>query len=80
MYTIGDLAKEFKLSRSTLLYYDKIGLLTPSKRTEADYRLYSEAEFVRMSKIALYKKAGLSLDEIAEILNSKEDHLSKILE
>ena len=80
MYTIGKLVKKFNLSRSTLLYYDRIGLLKPSDRTESDYRIYSEQDFNRMSKIALYKKAGLSLDEIAEILDSADDQLSNILE
>lgn len=80
MHTVGDLTKEFNLSRSTLLYYHKIGLLTPSGRTKSDYRLYSEQDFKRMSKIALYKKAGLSLDAIAEILDSPGDSLSNILE
>ncbi|MEM7119135.1 MAG: MerR family transcriptional regulator [Chloroflexota bacterium] len=80
MYTIGKLVKEFELSRSTLLYYDRIGLLKPSARTEADYRVYSEQDFNRMSKIALYKKAGLSLEAIAEILDSADDRLSNILE
>ena len=80
MYTIGKLVKAFNLSRSTLLYYDRIGLLKPSARTESDYRVYSEQDFNRMSKIALYKKAGLSLEAIAEILDSADDHLSNILE
>ena len=73
MYTIGNLVKEFQLSRSTLLYYDKIGLLKPSQRTESDYRLYSEQDFNRMSKIAMYKKAGLSLEAIAEWLRDYGD-------
>ncbi len=36
MYTIKHLYKEFHLSRSTLLYYDSIGLLKPSERSESD--------------------------------------------
>ena len=80
MYTIGELGKKFKLSRSTLLYYDKIGLLRPSQRTESDYRLYSQDDFDRMSKIALYKKAGLPLKAIGEILDDSENQLSNILE
>lgn len=80
MYTIGKLVKVFNLSRSTLLYYDKIGLLKPSTRTESDYRVYSEQDFNRMTKIAMYKKAGLSLEAIAEILDSADDQISNILE
>jgi DNA-binding transcriptional MerR regulator len=80
MYTIGQLVNQFDISRSTLLYYDKIGLLQPTARTEANYRLYSEADRKRMSQIALYKEAGLSLESIAEILDSAGDRLSKLLE
>jgi hypothetical protein len=41
MLTIGRLAERFGLSRSTLLYYDSIELLSPSARSDANYRLYS---------------------------------------
>jgi DNA-binding transcriptional MerR regulator len=80
MYTIGDLVKQFGLSRSTLLYYHKIGLLEPSGRTASGYRLYAQPEVDRMAKIALYKEAGLSLEAITEILESSHDQLSTILE
>ena len=39
MQTISQAAKKFKLSRSTLLYYDRIGLLRPTERTAAGYRI-----------------------------------------
>jgi len=80
MYTIGDLVKEFKISRSTLLYYHKIGLLVPTERTTSNYRLYSQKDYDRMLKIGLYKKAGLSLDDIADLLDSSKGQLSEILE
>ena len=51
MYTIGKLAKKFDLSRSTLLYYDSIGLLKPSSRTESEYRQYSEDDAARLEQI-----------------------------
>ncbi len=43
MITIGRLARRFGLSRSTLLYYDSIGLLSPSTRSAKDYRLYLQS-------------------------------------
>jgi DNA-binding transcriptional MerR regulator len=43
MHTIGQAAKHANLSRSTLLYYDRIGLLRPSGRSRAGYRLYNGA-------------------------------------
>ncbi len=80
MHSIGKLAQQFNLSRSTLLYYDKIGLLKPAARTAAGYRVYSDDDLYRMSKIALYKKAGLSLEQIATVLQSADGALSTILE
>ncbi|MCV2884027.1 MerR family transcriptional regulator [Aestuariibacter sp. AA17] len=80
MYTVNQLGKKYNLSRSTLLYYDKIGLLKPSARSEANYRLYSKNDVNRMEKIATYRDAGLSLESIADILNSDDTSSTNILE
>ncbi|MEM9451812.1 MAG: MerR family DNA-binding transcriptional regulator [Cyanobacteria bacterium P01_E01_bin.6] len=48
---IGELSKQTGLSIRTLRYYDEIGLLVLSHRTEADYRLYSEADIIRLQQI-----------------------------
>ncbi len=80
MHTIGQLAKAFKLSRSSLLYYDKIGLLSPSGRSQANYRLYTQQDFERLAQICLYREAGLKLDSIAEILNTNQNRASDLLE
>jgi DNA-binding transcriptional MerR regulator len=69
MLTVNQLGKKYNLSRSTLLYYDKVGLLKPIV-TEANYRLYSVTDIVKMEKISTYKEAGLSLQSIAEIINT----------
>lgn len=73
MLTISQLAKQFKLSRSTLLHYDRIGLLSPSYRTFSNYRLYNAEEIDRLARICKYRKAGLSLERITEILEADED-------
>jgi DNA-binding transcriptional MerR regulator/cyclopropane fatty-acyl-phospholipid synthase-like methyltransferase len=65
---ITELGRRFGLSRSTLLYYDRIGLLPPSGRSGADYRLYSGADADRLERILFYREAGLSLPEIARLL------------
>lgn len=80
MYTIGQVAKRFSLSRSTLLYYDSIGLLTPSGRSSANYRIYSDADILRMEKIALFREAGLPLESIATVLKLKNNEVSSVLE
>lgn len=80
MYSIGELRKRFSISRSTILYYDSIGLLQPSGRSESGYRLYSDADMERMKKIMLYRDAGLSLKSIIEILDRNESQPQSILE
>lgn len=70
MYKVGQLAKKFALSRSSLLYYDRIGLLRPSARSEAGYRLYSPDDVERLQSICAYRDAGLSLEEIGTIIDN----------
>lgn len=80
MYKIGQLVKKFGLSRSTLLYYDKIGLLKTTTRSESNYRLYSQEDVDRLTKIVTYKEAGLSLEAIVEILDLSSNESAQILE
>ncbi len=80
MTTIGRLARRFGLSRSTLLYYDSIGLLQPSGRTDKDYRLYTEEDAQRLEQICRYRQTGISLREIKRLLEAPENRLVEILE
>ncbi len=80
MYTISQIAKRFKLSRSTLLYYDSIGLLVPSTRSISNYRLYSDKDIQKMELINIYRQIGLPLNVIFKILASEQDVSAKILE
>jgi DNA-binding transcriptional MerR regulator len=68
MYRITRLARQFGLSRSTLLYYDRIGLLSPSERSDAGYRLYSPADRQRLASICSYRQAGLGIEDIRRLL------------
>lgn len=80
MYSIGKLCREFNLSRSALLYYESIGLLTASVRTGANYRQYSEKDKKRLSQICALREAGVPLNEITDILNTGGINESSILE
>lgn len=80
MATVGRLARRFGLSRSTLLYYDRIGLLRPSSRTAKDYRVYSEKDAERLEQICRYRRAGLALEDIRQILDSRGGKLTTVLE
>jgi len=78
--TIGRLAAQCGLSRSTLLYYDSIGLLPPSGRSRANYRLYSGRDIERLQLISMYRQMGLSMSTIREILESGQCQMWRILE
>ena len=80
MFTIGQVAKKYSLSRSALIYYDSIGVLTPSGRSESNYRLYSEADLKKMDRIQLFRSAGLSLDSIELLLEKENSELDSTLE
>jgi DNA-binding transcriptional MerR regulator len=71
--TITAFARRFGLSRATLLYYDRIGLLKPAGSSRAGYRLYGEAQVARMGRIETFRKAGLPLRSIREILDAGDD-------
>ena len=80
MYTIKQLCLKAGLSRSTLLYYDSLGLVSPSARSQANYRLYSDDDVRRLERVCLYKEAGVSLEEIGRILSLDENLERSILE
>lgn len=69
---IGEVARLFQLSRGTLLYYDAVGLLRPSVRSEARYRQYSEDDMERLRRICLYRSAGVPLADIGRMLDGLE--------
>ncbi len=79
-FTIKILCKKFGLSRSTLLYYDSIGLLKPAKRTEANYRKYTEADVKQLERICMYRQAGLPLLTIKQILTAADGEIKDALE
>ena len=78
--SISVLGRQFGLSRSTLLYYDRIGLLTPSKRTRAGYRVYGEDDTKRLASICRYREIGLSLERIRTLLDNEQGRAAELLE
>ncbi|MSM39312.1 MAG: MerR family transcriptional regulator [Geobacter sp.] len=80
MYRITELARQFGLSRSTLLYYDHIGLLRPSMRSDANYRCYSTVDRERLATICSLKQAGLDIEGIRTILDVAGDDTTSVLQ
>jgi len=71
-YKVKQVARITGVSIRTLHYYDEIGLLKPSDRTEAGYRLYSEDDLLRLQQVLIGRSLGLALEEIRQSLDEPE--------
>lgn len=69
MWTIGKAASTARVSVRTLHHYDEIGLLSPSHRSAADYRLYTAEDMLRLGQILFFKEMGFSLERIQELMD-----------
>ena len=70
MLKVGELAALANLTVRTLHHYDSIGLLRPSARSDAGYRLYDRDDVARLHRIQALRAFGLSLADIALTLDS----------
>lgn len=66
---IGELSERAKVSHRTIHYYERLGLVKPAEREGVGYRYYDEISVKRLEKIAALKRLGLSLDEIAAVID-----------
>lgn len=71
MFTVTQLARSFGISRSTLLYYEREGLLVPANRSDNGYRWYGVTEKKRLNSIVSYRSYGIPVAEIKELLDRK---------
>jgi len=76
---IGELAKRTGLTVRILHHYDKIGLLQPSERSEADYRLYNRDDITRLHRIQALRRLNLSLAEIATLIEQDQVDLENVV-
>lgn len=79
-YNVKNLSELAGVSIRTLHIYDKMGLLKPAKRTEANYRVYGEKELLRLQQILFFREMDLSLKSISEILNKPDFDIVKALQ
>ena len=71
-YEVGTVADLAGVTVRTLHHYDEIGLLVPSARSAAGYRLYDEADLDRLHRVLVYRGLGFSLEEVAAVLDDPE--------
>ena len=70
MFKVSEAASLAGVTVRALHHYDAIGLLRPSARSDADYRLYGDQDIRALRRIRRYQALGFSLDEIQELLNA----------
>ncbi|MGX5358794.1 MerR family transcriptional regulator [Kocuria sp. KH4] len=70
--TVGQVAERFGVTVRTLHHYDDVGLLRPSERSAGGYRLYTEEDLLRLRHVVVYRRLGLPLERIEELLAAEE--------
>lgn len=78
--TVGETAAAIGVTVRTLHHWDEIGLATPSARTPAGYRLYTDVDLQRLSRIIAYRETGLGLDAIRGVLDDAASEIGATLQ
>lgn len=72
-WTVGDVSALTRVSVRTLHHYDAVGLLRPSGRSGANYRLYTAADLARLWRVLTYRELGFGLSEIGRLLDAPRE-------
>lgn len=79
-WKVGALAQATGLTVRALHHYDRIGLLSPSRRSAADHRLYTVDDVARLYRISLLRRLGFPLDQIGQVLTDPQWELRAAVE
>ncbi|MFW6198410.1 MAG: MerR family transcriptional regulator [Acidobacteriota bacterium] len=71
-YRVGQVADLAGVTVRTLHHYDEIGLLVPSGRSRAGYRLYTRDDIERLQQIRFHRELGMPLEEIRRVLDARD--------
>jgi len=77
--TVTHLARACGLSRSTVLYYESMGLLKAARRSAGNYRVYGDRDLERLRQICVYRDAGVALADIRSILDKPQGEAASVL-
>ena len=76
-YTVKDVCEEFSITRKTLFYYDRAGLLPPTARVGSQrHKVYDSKATDVLDKTLTFRGAGLSIEEI-RFINSCDDSTNR---
>lgn len=79
-YSVAELAEMSGVSTRTLRYYEKIGLLVPSRVSSNGYRKYDSSHADALMQILFYRELGIPLCEISRLMHSPGFDAEKTLE
>ena len=80
MLTITQLAKSCGVSRATVLFYERQGLLKPTMRSDNGYRWYGDKEQARLADIVRFRTFGIPVSRLSELLkHDSEIHQKQVL-
>ena len=68
-YTVGELARRTGVTVRLLHHYDELGLVRPRARSAAGYRLYEDADVLRLQQVLFLRGLGFPLDQIAAVID-----------
>jgi DNA-binding transcriptional MerR regulator len=71
---IGEVAEQVKLSLRALRYYDEVGVVSPSARTQGGFRLYTDEDVERLLLVKCMKPLEFTLDEMRDLLSALDAH------
>ena len=77
--TVGTAASRAGVTVRTLHHWDEIGLVRPSERSPAGYRLYTASDLARLHRVVIHRELGVSLEETARLLEAPAEEAAEAL-
>ena len=71
-WTMGEVAELAHVTVRSLHHYDRIGLFSPTHRTDAGYRLYGRADLARLQQVLFFRELGFPLRDIRRIMTARD--------
>ena len=72
-FTVGELSRLTGVTVRALHHYDEIGLVRPSQRSAAGYRIYRDADVLRLQQVLVLRELGVPLEEIGAVIDQASD-------
>lgn len=73
LLTVGQVAERLGVTVRTLHHYDEVGLLRPSARSHAGYRLYTDEDLERLQSAVVYRRLGFPLEQVRRLLDEEDE-------